>query len=137
MKTHHHRKISVALAAIIVLLWAASGVMADDRRPGSAGQTQGKVDIDRVATEKIQVTIQAKEHDKIRTKIWAFSVADQTEFVTNKGKMIRFKDLKVPCSAVIHYEVSDGIQINPTAWRVNILKVGKGATKRFSKPEGY
>lgn len=134
METNHHRKISVVLMALMVLLWAASAVLADDRMPEN---TRGRVDIDRLATEKVQLTIQAKEQDKIRTKIRDFTVTDQTEFVTKKGNLISFKDLKVPCRAVIQYELSNGIQINPTAWRVNIQKVGKGATATFSKLEGY
>ena len=55
MKTQHHRKISVVLMAIMVLLWAASAVMADDRMPESATKTRGSLDIDRLATEKIQL----------------------------------------------------------------------------------
>lgn len=137
MKTNHHRKISVVLMALMVLLWAASTVMADDRLPASVANTRGGLDIDRLATEKVQLTIQAKEQDKIRTKIRDFTVTDKTEFVTKKGNLISFKDLKVPCRAVIQYELSDGIQINPTAWRVNIQKIGKGATDMFSEPEGY
>lgn len=137
MKTNHHRKISVVLMALMVLLWAASAVMADDRMAESATDTRGSLDIDRLATEKVQLTIKAKEQDKIRTKIRDFTVSDQTEFVTKKGDLISFNDLKVPCRAVIQYEVSNGIQMNPTAWRVIIQKVGKGATNMFSDPEGY
>ena len=137
MKTNHHRRFSVVLMALMVLVWAASAVMADDRMPESAANTRARLDIDSLAMEKIQLTIQAKEHGKIRTKIWVFTVADQTEFVTKKGGLISFKDLKVPCRAVIQYELSEGIQINPTAWRGNIQKVSKGASDNFSKPEGY
>ena len=130
-------RVSAIGVMVMVLLWAASIVMADDRMPESAANTRGSLDIDRLATEKVRLTIQAKEHDKIRTKVWIFTVTDQTEFVTKKGNLISFKDLKVPCRAVIQYELSDGIQMNPTAWRVNIQKVGKGATNMFSEPEGY
>ncbi len=137
MKTNHHRRISVVLMALMVLVWAASAVMADDRMPESAANTRARLDIDSLAMEEIQLTIQTKEHYKIRTKIWVFTVADQTEFVTKKGDLISFKDLKVPCRAVIQYELSEGIQINPVAWRANIQKVSKGATDEFSEPEPY
>lgn len=137
MKTIHHRKIRVVLLVTMAFLWAVSAAMAADKMPESAAKIQGRLVIDRVATEKIRLTIEAKEDGRIRTEIWDFIVTDHTEFVTKKGKMISFNDLKVPCSAVIHYEPSEGIQTNPAAWRVNIQKVRKNATDKFSKPEGY
>ena len=137
MKAKHHRKFSVVLIAIMVLLWVASPVVADDRMPESAVKTRGKLDIDSLATEKVNLTIQAKERDKIRTKSWDFFVTDRTEFVTKEGKLISFMDFRVPCKAIIHYEPSNGIQRTRTAWRINIQNVGENATHEFSEPEPY
>jgi len=137
MKAKHHQIVSVVLIAIMALVGAASAVMAGERMPDSAVKTRGKLDIDKLATEKVSMTIQAKENDKIRTKTWNFFVTDRTEFVTKKGKLISFNDFRVPCKAVIYYEPSNGIQRTRTAWRVSIKKVGKEATDKFSDPEPY
>ena len=94
------------------------------------------MDIDRLATEKVTLTIKAKEHDRIKTTDRDFYITDRTEFVTKKGNLISFNDFKVPCRAVIQYEPSQGIQRIWTAWRVNIQKVSQDATDEFSKPEG-
>jgi hypothetical protein len=137
MNAKHRRNISLVLVAIMALLWAASAAQADDRVPESVAKTRGRLDINKLATEKVSMTIQAKEHNKIRTKYWDFIVTDRTEFVTRKGKLISFNDFNVPCEAVIQYEPSNGIQRNRTVWRVSIQKVGKDATNKFSDPEPY
>jgi len=137
MKAKHYRNISVVLIAIMALFWTASAVVADDRMPESAAESRGNLDTDRIATEKVRLTIQAKEHDKIRTQNWDFAITDRTEFVTKKGLVVSFNDLKVPCRAVIHYEPSTTARGGRTAWRVSIQKVLKDATDAFSDPEPY
>jgi len=137
MKAKHYLKISVVLITIMALLWTASAVVADDRRTDSAAESQGKVDIDRIETKRARLTIQAKEQDRILTDMLDFAVTGQTEFVTKKGILISFDDLKVPCRAVIHYEPSTTARSGRTAWRVSIQKVLKNATDKFTDPEPY
>jgi hypothetical protein len=137
MKAKHYQKISVVLITIMALLWTANAVVADDRRTDAAAESRGKVDIDRIETQSARLTIKAKAHDRILTDMLDFAVTGQTEFVTKKGLLISFDDLKVPCRAVIHYEPSTTARSGRTAWRVNIQRVAKNATNEFSDPEPY
>ena len=90
----------------------------------------GEKEVDRVLPS-MEVTIEKKTPQNVRTAGEIFRVTESTAFLDDKGLTLDLARLPVPCKAKIAYLKTFG---DPEARKIQILKVLPGATTYFPPP---
>ena len=103
------------------------------QEPPAEVRTRSRIDPEKVRTESMTLRIIAKNQDNtILTRHFRFMVTADTKIVGTDGTLLSLEQLKLPCSATIHYE--PGKLDNRTAWQIIVRKQAKNASAAWSPP---
>lgn len=118
------RPINVIISLIVLVLFVLGN--AGIALSGDPGEQEVTRDL-----PSIEVTIEKKTPQNVRTASEIFRVTESTKIVNDNGIALDLARLPVPCRAHIAYLKTTG---DPEARKIQILKVLPGATTYFPPP---